>query len=352
MTVSLEVLRPGPAPDLAVVVDAVAARSGAWVVVESAGRLLAHGPGASDCPPTVAAALVSKRTAPLRRATTWRRGTGVLRGSLDGVELSAADLGAGVTAWFLGAAPTDATLRELALAMHAEPLPDDAGFADLLDATVPVRRRAAPPAVLLALGADAPLPTLCRAVRGVGAVHAARLHVHDGVLLAAVATVHEAQALATAVRDTAPDAFDVVVGTATVPPGARDWAAAAAQAVDALAVAKALGRPYADADAPDVALEIVVRRAQGAVHDAVADLPRHPLHRLLEHDARGGDLVATLAAWCRSGFDVPTTAAELHLHPNTLRYRLRRAREISGIDDTQPRQRLVLQLLLATDGPR
>lgn len=349
MTVSLEVLQPGPPPDLAAVVDAMAARSGAWVVVECAGRLIAHGPGACVCPPTAAAALVSKRTAGLRRSTTWRRGTGVLRGSLDGVELWAADLGAGVTAWFLGAPPTDAVLRDLALAVHAEPLPDDPGFADLLDARVPVRRRTAPPAVLLALAADAPLPTLCRAVRGAGAVHAARLHVHAGVLLAAVPTPAEAQALATA---TLGSALEVAVGAATVPPGARDWAAAAAHAFDALAVARSLGRPYADADAPDVALEIVVRRAQAAVRDVVADLPRHPLHRLLEHDARGGDLVATLAAWCRSGFDVPTTAAELHLHPNTLRYRLRRAREISGIDDTQPRQRLVLQLLLAAEEAR
>jgi DNA-binding PucR family transcriptional regulator len=34
------------------------------------------------------------------------------------------------------------------------------------------------------------------------------------------------------------------------------------------------------------------------------------------------------------------------VHPNTLRYRLKRATEVSGLDVTRPRQLLALQLLL------
>ena len=349
MTVAPEVLGAAPAADLPSVVDAVAGWTGTWVLVESAGRLLAHGPGSSPCPPTVVQALVSKQTAELRRATTWQRGSGVLRGSVDGVALAAADLGDGVTAWFIGGPLPEGALRALSDAVHAEPLPDDPGFADLVDPRGPIRRGVAPSAVLLSITADPPLAALCRAVRRVGVASEARLHVLDGVLLVAVPTAAAARSLTDAVLDAVPDA---VVGTAEVPPSARDWAATAERAVDAMQVAHASGRRQADADAPDVGLEVLVRRTQRTMGDLLSDLPRHPLHRLLDHDARGGDLVATLTAWCRAGFDVSATAASLHLHPNTLRYRLRRAREISGVDDANPRQRLALQLLLDPEAPR
>lgn len=349
MTVSLEVLGPAPTADLVDVADAVAGWTGAWVVVESAGRLLAHGPGSSPCPPTLVEALVSKRTIELRRATTWQRGSGVMCGSVDGIALAAADLGEGVTVWFIGGPVSDSALRALSDAVHAEPLPDDPGFADLVDPRGPIRRSAAPAAVLLAIAADTPLPALCRAVRRVGAAHEARLHVLDGLLLVAVEDVAAARSLASGVQDVVPDA---VIGTAEVPPHARDWAACAERAIDAVQVARASGRQQGDADSPDVGLEILVRRTQRALGDVLADMPRHPLHRLLDHDACGGDLVATMTAWCRHGFDISTTAAALHLHPNTLRYRLRRAREITGIDDAHPRQRLALQLLLDSEAPR
>jgi len=83
------------------------------------------------------------------------------------------------------------------------------------------------------------------------------------------------------------------------------------------------------------------------VADLVRDLPDAPLRRLQDHDARtSGELVASLRAWCRAGFDVPAAAAALHVHTNTLRYRLKRATEVSGLDVTRPRQLLALQLLL------
>lgn len=349
MTVAHELRGTAPAVDLLSVTDAVAGWTGAWVVVESAGQVLAHGPGSGPCPPTVAAALVSKRTGELRRATTWQRGSGVLRGSVDGVALAAGDLGDGVTAWFIGGPLPEGALGALSEAVHAEPLPDDPGFADLVNPRGPIRRGVAPSAVLLSIGAEMPLAALCRAVRRVGAASGARLHVRDGLLMAAAPTAAAARSLTAAVLDLVRDA---VVGAAEVPQGARDWAATAERAVDAMRVAQSSGRKQADAEAPDVALEVLVRGTQRTMGDLLSDLPRHPLHRLLDHDARGGDLVATLTAWCRAGFDVSATAASLHLHPNTLRYRLRRAREISGIDDTHPRQRLALQLLLDPEAQR
>jgi len=58
-----------------------------------------------------------------------------------------------------------------------------------------------------------------------------------------------------------------------------------------------------------------------------------PVSRLVEHDGRGdGRLVETLQAWLDSFGDVGAAAAASFVHPNTFRYRLRRAAEVSGLD--------------------
>ncbi|MFE4690733.1 PucR family transcriptional regulator [Streptomyces sp. NPDC056749] len=70
-----------------------------------------------------------------------------------------------------------------------------------------------------------------------------------------------------------------------------------------------------------------------------------PVHELIRADlAAGGDLVRSLAAYLETAGDVPLAARRLVLHPNTLRYRLRRARERFDIDLDDPDTRLVLAL--------
>ncbi|MGW0932928.1 PucR family transcriptional regulator [Streptomyces sp. NPDC002644] len=79
---------------------------------------------------------------------------------------------------------------------------------------------------------------------------------------------------------------------------------------------------------------------------AVRDLLRADL-------AAGGDLLRSLAAFLDASGDIPRAAARLTLHPNTLRYRLRRARERFGIDLDDPDTRLLVTLavrLEATGG--
>jgi sugar diacid utilization regulator len=57
------------------------------------------------------------------------------------------------------------------------------------------------------------------------------------------------------------------------------------------------------------------------------------LRPLLAHDAEtGGDLLATLRAYAASHAHVGPTASALDVHPNTVRYRLGRIRELSTID--------------------
>ncbi|MFP1628839.1 PucR family transcriptional regulator [Streptomyces sp. 5K101] len=142
----------------------------------------------------------------------------------------------------------------------------------------------------------------------------------------------------------------------------------------------AVTRPYPDllrpaalrAEADDV-LRAAARRtdADGAVtaedvrHQVLLDrlggeLRREPWLRLpalalvLAHDAEHGtDYAVSLRAWLAAVGDVTKAAAALTVHPNTLRYRLRRARELFGLDLDDPDVVLAawLELALAADEP-
>jgi hypothetical protein len=67
-----------------------------------------------------------------------------------------------------------------------------------------------------------------------------------------------------------------------------------------------------------------------------------PVHRLVAHDAEHGTAFrATLSAYLAAFGDVATAAAALTVHPNTLRYRLRRIRELFDLDLGDPAARLL-----------
>lgn len=55
----------------------------------------------------------------------------------------------------------------------------------------------------------------------------------------------------------------------------------------------------------------------------------------------------TVATFLASGSSLETTAKELNVHPNTVRYRLRRAAESTGWDATDPRDAYVLTTAIA-----
>jgi DNA-binding PucR family transcriptional regulator len=87
--------------------------------------------------------------------------------------------------------------------------------------------------------------------------------------------------------------------------------------------------------------------AEGDGSDAVERFVSSHLDRLLAYDARRNmDLVGTLATLFRCGGSLEATAAALHTHRNTLRYRLGRIREISGHDLGDPDTRFHLELAL------
>ncbi|MFE6385722.1 helix-turn-helix domain-containing protein [Nocardiopsis dassonvillei] len=101
-------------------------------------------------------------------------------------------------------------------------------------------------------------------------------------------------------------------------------------------------------------------RSRVLVSETLARLREDPslrdprVSRLIEHDRAGGaDLVRSLLAYLEAFGDARAAAERLHIHPNTLRYRVRRAASVSGIDLGDPGERLFtqLQLLMEQQGP-
>src|SRR6266581_464052 len=80
--------------------------------------------------------------------------------------------------------------------------------------------------------------------------------------------------------------------------------------------------------------------------ERLIDYAQRLLGPLVEHDrARNGSLVATLRAYLETG-EQQEAAKRLRVHPNTLRYRLDRIREIGGFDLEEAETRLNLAVAL------
>lgn len=62
--------------------------------------------------------------------------------------------------------------------------------------------------------------------------------------------------------------------------------------------------------------------------------------------AHSTDLVTTLWSYLDNGRSLEATARELFVHPNTVRYRLKRVSDVIGWDATGPREALILQTAL------
>lgn len=79
--------------------------------------------------------------------------------------------------------------------------------------------------------------------------------------------------------------------------------------------------------------------------ERVERIVRRWLGSLLDYDAQhGSQLVATISTYLECGGNYSLTADALSVHRNTLKYRLGRIREISGLDLSSPDARFNLQL--------
>jgi hypothetical protein len=136
------------------------------------------------------------------------------------------------------------------------------------------------------------------------------------------------------------------VSTVDQVPGSRRGAE---QALD---VARRRGDRVVEAD--DVRAESYMIEFAEFVAARSATLSR-PLQTLRDHDrAHATDYVETLAAYLRCLGDCVLAAADLHVHPNTLRYRLKRLVKLADVDLGSPDQRFELEvelrMLRARDG--
>ncbi|WP_327368818.1 helix-turn-helix domain-containing protein [Streptomyces sp. NBC_01217] len=70
-----------------------------------------------------------------------------------------------------------------------------------------------------------------------------------------------------------------------------------------------------------------------------------PVHAMVEHDrVHGSQYGDSVAAYLDAFGDTGTAARHLNVHPNTLRYRLGRARELFGVDLADPAVRLLADI--------
>ncbi|MER6583985.1 helix-turn-helix domain-containing protein, partial [Nonomuraea sp. NPDC001023] len=101
---------------------------------------------------------------------------------------------------------------------------------------------------------------------------------------------------------------------------------------------------------PDVHFESLLLQVSDVVA-AEEQVPTGPYERLLAHDAEhGSELVATLRAYLDAFGDVNAACAQVHVHANTFRYRLKRLTEISGLDLSDPDARLTVMLQMRIFG--
>jgi hypothetical protein len=130
---------------------------------------------------------------------------------------------------------------------------------------------------------------------------------------------------------------DVIAGTAPAI-GTVDIPRAAAQAQDVARLARQLGATSGGFALRDVLLEYQLTRPSDAQSE---------LGHLLDPLDRNPDLPHTLGVYLDHDLDRRSTAAALHVHPNTLVYRLRRIVELTGLVPSTARGLQLLGAALA-----
>ena len=123
----------------------------------------------------------------------------------------------------------------------------------------------------------------------------------------------------------------VAIGVSSVCQGEAAFAAGFAEAQQALLGTAVLSGKqavlaYDELGAYKYLLRVAV---DGGIRDATVDA----VETLAEYDAqRGAQLLATLEEFLRRHGSISATSEALYVHPNTLRQRLRRIAELSGLD--------------------
>lgn len=114
---------------------------------------------------------------------------------------------------------------------------------------------------------------------------------------------------------------------------------------EALEVERVLGPTGATVVHEDVWAQVTVARAAATLREGDV---LGPLSVLAAHDRdHGSDHLQTLAAWLDHPGAPGRAARSIHVHPNTMRYRMNRIADLAGLDFDDPLTRLALRLQLA-----
>jgi DNA-binding PucR family transcriptional regulator len=115
---------------------------------------------------------------------------------------------------------------------------------------------------------------------------------------------------------------------------------------EVLQVLQRSGTDVCSATPEDVHARILLTEVQRVLEDR-PELRTGPVHQLAALDAEHGTAyVPTLAAFLAHLGQVRPAAAQVRVHPNTFRYRLRRIVELTGLSLDDPDERLASTLQL------
>jgi hypothetical protein len=129
-------------------------------------------------------------------------------------------------------------------------------------------------------------------------------------------------------------------GPIVVGPTVTGLADASSSALAAVAGHRA-APAWPDAPRPVTATQLLPERAIAGDEAARQGL-RESVYLTLRR--AGGELLETMDAFISSGGVLEGTARELYVHPNTVRYRLRRIQEVTGFSPTEPHEAFVLRV--------
>jgi DNA-binding PucR family transcriptional regulator len=139
--------------------------------------------------------------------------------------------------------------------------------------------------------------------------------------------------------------IDVAVGMGGWHAGLAATACGYREALDAADIARAKGIRDRVVTLDEVLVEHVFRSTPCA--DRILAETMRPA---IEYDrAHHGSFVTTLRTYLNSGLNLTRTAKALFVHPNTVEYRLRRVRALTGRDPRNPDDLLVLSLAIKFD---
>jgi sugar diacid utilization regulator len=205
-----------------------------------------------------------------------------------------------------------------------EPLPSRAALDRIVETT---RSRVRPQAGSLLAGMRQGDLVVLYPVTGPGELEAVR---HDCAELAKALTV------------------DVSIGMSVYHHGLRGLASAYAEARDAASTASRVGIRGRAVGLDDVLIDHMLQESTHA--QRLLDATLKPLIDY-DHD-HGTELLATLEAYVQTHFNLTRSAELLNVHANTVVYRLRRIRELSGRDPYDVEDLVVLSLALKARGLR